>query len=107
MYRRPAIGIAVFVCIALLIGIWPSSAQQSVQRVTPKWEYKQVDGPSAADLTKLGDDNWEIVTVVGGQPFVKTSGVGPPAPVVGGQPITITTYTIDYSKLIYVFKRQK
>jgi hypothetical protein len=112
MSRRFAIGIAIAVIFALFIGIRPSTApaQQKEPKATATsmWEYKQVDAPAAADLSKLGEDGWEIVTVLGGQPYVKASTIsGPTTEGFTNTPKSHTANTIEYGKLVYVFKRPK
>jgi hypothetical protein len=69
-----------------------------------KWDYKQVENPSAKELATLGAESWEIVAVLGGQPYVKDSRVFGPGP---GGVISSTNNTIEYGKLIYVVKRPK
>src|ERR1700709_2065369 len=59
------------------IGTLPSSAQPNDKRTaTAKWEYKRAENPKDADLALLGGEGWELVTVVGGQPYVKNSAAG-------------------------------
>jgi hypothetical protein len=111
-----AVAATILAC-AVLIGIRPSMvpAQDKEPKAAapPKWEYKQVESPTAADLTKLGEEGWEIVTVLGGQPYVKDSKVfgpaaGGPQPVGPVAPLISTRFnTIEYGKLVFVLKRPK
>jgi hypothetical protein len=107
------VAVAGVIAVAGLTGLWPSTvpAQTQVRATPPRWDYKQVENPSAKELATLGAESWEIVAVLGGQPYVKDSRVFGPAPgggPVGGAPIISTTSnTIEYGKLVYVLKRPK
>jgi hypothetical protein len=106
---------AAITCVATA-SFWPAALpaqQKEPNAARSKWEYKQVENPTAADLTRIGDEGWEIVTVLGGQPYVKDSktfgpGPGGPLPVGPAAVLQSTTgNTIEYGKLIYVLKRPR
>ncbi len=104
--------LASAVLIGLSPSILPAQPKEPKAAATPKWEYKQVENPSAIDLTRFGEEGWEIVTVLGGQPSVKESkSYGPPGtqvPLAQQAPLLSTTVnTVEYGKLIYVLKRAK
>src|SRR5438132_1018113 len=105
---------AAAVACVVLIGIQPvtSPAQQKEPKAAAptKWEYKQVENPNNAALAKLGEEGWEIVTVLGGQPYVTETTSRQSESLVGnfaGKTITAlvtgTKNTSAYGKLIYVF----
>jgi hypothetical protein len=100
---------AAFAC-AVLIGMQPmlSPAQQKEAKAPAptRWEYKRAENPSDAALTKLGEEGWDLVTVLGGQPYVEQSTTSTP-PVVAGGPVTTTKNAIGYGKSVYVFKRPR
>jgi hypothetical protein len=98
--------VAIAIAVAGVVSFWPSTvpAQTQVRGTAPKWDYKQVENPSAKELATLGAESWEIVAVLGGQPYVKDSRVFGPGP---GGVISSTNNTIEYGKLIYVVKRPK
>ena len=106
MKPHASIVVAVIVTAwAMAIGIQRTCAQpKDVKAQTPsKWEYKRAESLSDTALSKLGEDGWELVTALGGQAYIASSATS-----VGLTPRnTSTTNTIEYGKVIYVFRRSK
>ena len=83
----------------------PSVAAQDRERPPRvKWEYKT----AAEDkLNELGDQGWEVIAVTGGQPYIESSHVAPPALAVPGAPKEITTNKVKFAPGLYHLKRPK
>ncbi len=42
----------------------PASADLLPVNGRPRWEYRNVHGPRLLDLSKFGEDGWELVSVI-------------------------------------------
>ena len=81
----------------LALGSPSQSSGQVVSKPSPKWEYKEVAEDKLADeggLNKLGDQNWELINVEPKLPYLTRTNPG-------------GLTTVEYTKRIYYFKRQK
>jgi len=80
------------------------SAQEKERAARLKWEYRVV---SEERLAEAGEQGWEVIAVTGGQPYVESSAVHPPALAVQGAPKETTSNKVKFAPILYHMKRPK